>query len=187
MALVAFAPFTDLSGDVAGDFVAMLAALAVVIYLQIGENLQKWDAIPIFPYLVVVNGIAAIMSYVYAVIWNVGDASDVVAWLYHSYGVYTVYLGIVPGILGHAMFNYLLKIISPLIITIFMNLEPVIGSIIGWAFGFQAVPSYWTFVGGFLMIAGNMIVTIAEFKIKDQQEKERLLEEERSTPMSDMH
>jgi drug/metabolite transporter (DMT)-like permease len=59
IAVVAFAPFTDLSGSIAGDFIALLAAFAVLGYLKIGENLRKQNDIPLFPYLVAVNGTAA--------------------------------------------------------------------------------------------------------------------------------
>ena len=76
--------------------------------------------------------------------------------------MYVVYLGIVPGILGHAFLNYCMKVISPLVISVFVNFEPLFGSIIGWVFGYQDVPGVWTWIGGFLLIIGNSLVTLAK-------------------------
>lgn len=75
-----------------------------------------------------------------------------------------LYVGIVPGIFGHALINYLLKIMSPLLISVFLNLEPIIGSLIGYGFGLQGTPTVWTFVGGVMIVVGNIMVTITEFK-----------------------
>ena len=41
------------------------------------------------------------------------------------------YLAIVPGIVGHAGFNTVLKYLSPLVITLSTTTEPLIGACIG--------------------------------------------------------
>ena len=68
IAVTAFAPFTNLSGNVAGDFVALFGALSIIVYLKIGEYMRKIRDIPLSAYLTGVNGTAAITSYVIAVI-----------------------------------------------------------------------------------------------------------------------
>ena len=68
IAVTAFAPFKNLSGNVAGDFVALFGALSIIVYLKIGEYMRKIRDIPLSAYLTGVNGTAAITSYVIAVI-----------------------------------------------------------------------------------------------------------------------
>ena len=74
-----------------------------------------------------------------------------------------IWLGLVPGTIGHALANYLLKVIFPLMVLVFINLEPIIGSLIGYCFGFQGQPTIWTLIGGLMIVAGNIMVTITEF------------------------
>ena len=90
-----------------------------------------------------------------------------------------LYLGCIPGIFGHALINYLLKIMSPLMILVFTNLEPIFGTLIGYGFGFQDEPTVWTLIGGLLIIAANIMVTITEFRpaeAKVEEADESLLE-----------
>jgi drug/metabolite transporter (DMT)-like permease len=76
IAVVAFAPFTDVNGSVAGDFVALGAAFAVLGYLIIGEIIRnKEEAIPLFPYLVLINVVAVTETYLFSVIYDPSSAS----------------------------------------------------------------------------------------------------------------
>jgi drug/metabolite transporter (DMT)-like permease len=42
----------------------------------------------------------------------------------------------------------------------FLVMEPVVGSIIGWLLGVDVIPGTWTILGGILMISGLALVTI---------------------------
>lgn len=44
------------------------------------------------------------------------------------------------------MVNYLLEHISPLLVSVVLLMEPLFGSLIGFAFDKQGVPGLWTFV-----------------------------------------
>ena len=61
---------------------------------------------------------------------------------------------------------------SPLMILVFYNLEPIIGSLIGYGFGFQKEPTIWTLIGGLMIIGGNIMVTITEFKPEEEKVEE---------------
>ena len=67
------------------------------------------------------------------------DYSDYGAFGYigHETLVWFVLLAFIAGILGHTGLNYCLKYVSPLLISISVTLEPVLGSIIGWMFSQQ--------------------------------------------------
>ena len=60
------------------------------------------------------------------------------------------------------MINGLLKYISPLTVSTALLLEPVLGSILGYFFGMQDLPSLWTCVGGLILLIGLVLVVSGE-------------------------
>ena len=48
-------------------------------------------------------------------------------------------------------------------------MEPLIGSIMGWALGLDSIPGMWTWIGGPLMILGTLLVTM-ELAKGDEEE-----------------
>lgn len=118
-----------------------------------------------------VNAVACVTSYILAISVQKVDPSRIVGWLYTDQAIYVLYLGIVPGILGHTTFNYLMKTISPLLISAFVNFEPLIGSMIGWFAGYQNIPGILTWVGGGITIIGNTMITIAERRVEKIDEE----------------
>ena len=78
IAVTAFAPFKNLSGNAAGDFIALFGALSLIVYLKIGEYMRKIRDIPLSAFLTGVNGTAALTSYVIAVIKQPSHASMIV-------------------------------------------------------------------------------------------------------------
>ena len=78
------------------------------------------------------------------------------------YAATSVYLALVPGIVGHTSFNAVLKHISPMAVTLALTTEPLIGSLVGWGAGVTAAPGVWTYLGGLVLIAATMVVVRAE-------------------------
>jgi drug/metabolite transporter (DMT)-like permease len=68
---------------------------------------------------------------------------------------------LVAGLLGHTGLNTCLRYISPLIVSVSVTLEPVLGSIIGWLFFDSGVPGRWTWLGGLVLMTGLVTVVIA--------------------------
>lgn len=56
------------------------------------------------------------------------------------------------GLVGHTGFNALLRFFPPLVITMAIPLESIIGSMLGWVFGVSDIPGVWTWVGGLVMV-----------------------------------
>ena len=50
---------------------------------------------------------------------------------------------------------------APLVITLGCNMEPLIGSLLGWAAGVMDAPHSWTYVGGALVLASTVAVTLS--------------------------
>ena len=68
----------------------------------------------------------------------------------------------IAGVLGHTGLNYCLKYVSPLLISISVTLEPVLGSLIGWMFFSTGIPGLWTWIGGPILMVGIISIVYGE-------------------------
>ena len=148
----------------AGDAAAFLGAVAIVGYLTAGRVLREW--MPLFVYAFPVTLIAAVMLALSAV-WLEGAAwgampaaSAVLGWSSLVWLPYIAYLALGPGIVGHTGINAVLRWFPPLVISVAVVLEPLIGSLLGWGLGTTDVPGMWTWLGGPLLIAGVLLVSM---------------------------
>ena len=153
-------------GDVtlAGDAAAFLGAVAIVGYLTAGRVLREW--MPLFVYAFPVTLIAAVMLALSAV-WLEGAAwgampaaAAVLGWSSIVWLPYIAYLALGPGMVGHTGINAVLRWFPPLVISVAVVLEPLIGSLLGWGLGTTDVPGMWTWLGGPLLIAGVLLVSM---------------------------
>eukprot|EP00898_Chlorokybus_atmophyticus_P007817 jgi/Chlat1/8036/Chrsp71S07511 len=67
----------------------------------------------------------------------------------------------VAALAAGARFNALLRWISPLVISMSISVEPVLGSLLGWMIGVSDFPGPWTCVGGAILITSTCIVQAA--------------------------
>ena len=158
--LVAFGSGNTQGSSVVGDLVSFLGATMVCGYLLIGKVMREERGVALFYYLCPINFLATVTAYICAVCYSPASASHIFTWITGDYALYVLYLGVVPGVVGHAIINFLLLHLSPLLISVFITLEPVIGSLIGWFLGLQSIPALLTWVGGACIILGNAFVTI---------------------------
>ncbi len=153
-------------GDVTliGDAAAFLGAVAIVGYLTAGRVLRKW--MPLFVYAFPVTLIAGVMLALSSVImegssWgSTPAASAVLGWGALVWLPYIAYLALGPGLVGHTGINAVLRWLPPIVISVSVVMEPLIGSLIGWGMGTTSVPGMWTWLGGPLLIAGVLLVSL---------------------------
>ncbi len=155
----------DVQGDHSvtffGDQLAFLGAVFVVGYFVCGRILREW--MPLFIYAFPVTLIGGML--LIPASWMLeSDFSSLGAFGYftHSTLWWFVLLAFIAGILGHTGLNHCLKYVSPLLISISVTLEPVIGSIIGWLFFSTGVPGLWTWVGGPILLLGIVSIIYGE-------------------------
>mmetsp|Transcript_32074 Transcript_32074/g.76227 ORF Transcript_32074/g.76227 Transcript_32074/m.76227 type:complete len:412 (-) Transcript_32074:512-1747(-) len=155
---------SDDSPTLKGDLASFVGAIAIAGYLSAGGKLREW--MPLFVYAATVTAVAAVLLMISAM---VGESTGLFAsgtggafgWIASHYWWKVVYLAAVPGVLGHTVFNSLLKWMSPLVIGISLMLEPVVGSFMGWAVGVSDAPSVSAWLGGFFMFLATVTVTIS--------------------------
>ena len=162
-AVVALGGSNETGVTMHGDFLAFIGAVTIVGYLAIGRMVRGW--MPLFMYAFPVTFVAAVFLTIWAMVtedlvFNFNSISGAFGWFSFAWLVYIGYLAIGPGLLGHTGINAVLRWIPPLIISMVLIMEPIIGSMIGWLIGVDTIPGRWTILGGLLMIFGLFLVTI---------------------------
>jgi len=149
-----------------GDLAAFIGAITVVGYFTAGRILREW--MPLFVYAFPVTLLASILLAISS-IFQEGAAFDtsnsnfyVFGWLATTWLPYVAYLAIGPGLIGHTGINGVLKWFSPLLISVCLVMEPLIGSIIGYFFVDTATPGLETLIGGTILIIGTLMVTTSQ-------------------------
>lgn len=159
-----------------GDAAAFLGAIAIVGYLAAGRVLRGEKSMPLFLYAFPVTLIAAILLTIHSA-WAEGSNFDsaivdtsVFGWTDLTWIFLVGYLAIGPGLVGHTGINACLKWLPPLVISVSVVFEPLLGGLLGWALGVQDVPGIWTWLGGPFMIVGTALAIIgANLRLTQEQ------------------
>lgn len=150
----------DQTATVVGDALAFGGAVFVVGYIVVGRILRPW--LPIFLYAFPVTLIAALLLLPLSYIVEPSFSEyGVFGWTDRAFFGWFLLLALVAGLLGHTGLNTCLRYISPLVVSVSVTLEPVLGSIIGWLFFEAGVPGRWTWLGGMVLMAGLLTVVVA--------------------------
>ena len=99
----------------------IICVILYVFYLSIGRSLRSW--MPLFAYVFPLFSLATITLGIAAVTVEGARFNTSTHGLFGQYGSWhylwrSLYLGTVPGIVGHVSFNALLKWLNPLVITL---------------------------------------------------------------------
>ena len=152
------------SGSVtyAGDAAAFLGAVAGAAYLAVGRILRSGSKIPLFIYAFPVTTVSAIILTLLSVsIESPAPAIDShpLGWIGSDYFLTVVALAFGAGLLGHTGLNSALRWLPPIIISVGLLFEPILGSVIGLLVLGTIEVGLWTVLGGIMMIAGAVILT----------------------------
>ncbi|MBJ28627.1 MAG: hypothetical protein CMB61_01025 [Euryarchaeota archaeon] len=151
-----------------GDFAAFIGAVTVVGYILAGRHLRSNRGMPIFVYAFPVTlgaGIwlsAASLIIEGSTISSLPSDGALLGWIDPHWLVWVAYLSFGPGLCGHTGVNTVLRWIPPITVSIALLLEPVIGAVIGWLWTDEVIIGAPTVIGGLMMIAGAITVTLQE-------------------------
>ena len=153
-------------GDVTliGDAAAFIGAIAIVGYLVAGRYLRGW--MPLFIYAFPVTLIAAVLLALSAMVVEGSTLSalttttSLLGWSDLVYLPAIAYLAFGPGLIGHTGINAVLRYFPPIIISVAVLFEPLVGSLIGWLLGTAVAPGLFTLLGGPFLVAGVILVTL---------------------------
>ena len=152
------------SGSVtyAGDAAAFLGAVAGAAYLAVGRILRSGSKIPLFIYAFPVTTVSAIiLTALSASLESTASTIDAhpLGWIGSEYFLTVVALAFGAGLLGHTGLNAALRWLPPIIISVGLLFEPILGSVIGLLVLGTIEVGFWTVLGGIMMIVGAIILT----------------------------
>ena len=154
-----------------GDLAAFIGAIAIVGYLVAGRVLREW--MPLFIYAFPVTLIASILLGLSSIViegtslGGLPAVSSLFGWSDILWLPAIAYLAIGPGLIGHTGINGVLRWFPPLVISVAVLFEPLIGSLIGWLLGTTDMPGIYTWLGGIFLILGVMMVTLGKTSVDE--------------------
>lgn len=156
-----------------GDLWALFAAAMVVFYLKVGARMRTF--LPLFVYAFPVTATAAsgclIASLLFEDCTLAGFGAASVLGFLGSWPRFAFSFGaaMAAGILGHTGANLCLEYVSPLVISINLLFEPLLGSLLGFAVGLEGEPDLITLLCGPLLMFSAVVVTVGDSKLPYSQ------------------
>ena len=129
-----------------GNFLALCGALAVSIYLLIGRKVRT--KISLIPYVFLVYGICAVVLNIFMLAAGThpfGYPPKAYLWIF--------FLAVIPQLIGHSTFNWLLKYSSATLVAVTTLVEPIGSALLAYLL-LKEAPSRAVFLGGTLILAG---------------------------------
>ena len=141
----------DMGRDyIIGDLLALAGALFAALYLFIGRRLRaKLDNLG---YITPVYTTAALVLIVISLFYGVNLTHyPLKTWLIF------LLLALIPTVVGHSLYNWLLKYVQAHIVATTVLGEPI-GATILAIFFFNEIPGGWTLIGGIMILSGIFVV-----------------------------
>jgi drug/metabolite transporter (DMT)-like permease len=143
-----------------GNFLALCGALAVSGYLIIGRKVRA--KMSLIPYIFLVYGISAIVLNIFMFMSGkspLGYSSNAYGWI--------ILLAVVPQLIGHSMFNYLLKYLSATMVAVTTLSEPIGSAVLAYIF-LKESPAIAVVIGGILILIGIYLTSKQGSKADNQ-------------------
>ena len=144
--IIAYADSSAGGVHIYGDFLALVAAIAVAVYTLIGRMVRKNVSTNVYTYVVYTS--CALVLLLTCLVQG-----------YHlfDYGMSAVIVGLLLSvfstILGHSIFSWCLKYFSPAFVSASKLCEPVVAAVMA-AFLFGEMPVALQVIGGVMIIGG---------------------------------
>lgn len=142
------------SSPLLGSGLALAGALAVSVYLVIGRSVRA--RLPLLPYIWLVYSVAAITALAAVFVTRAPLTG-------HSPTSYALLLALalIPQLIGHTAFNYVLKYLSATYVGISTQLEPVLSAALALLL-FQEMPRPLQLLGSAIVMAGVVLATLGQ-------------------------
>ena len=161
-AIVSGGDLIVISGRAAGgDLLAVAGAVAAAGYFVAGRRLRQ--DLSLLTYVATVYATCALLLWPAAVL----SGARLTGFPAKTWGLF-VLMALVPQMLGHTVFNYLLKDVSATVVAISVMGEPIGSTLLALAF-FGETPPWTAVLGGLLLLAGIYVAVTAEGRARRRQ------------------
>ncbi|KAH9259742.1 hypothetical protein BASA81_002164 [Batrachochytrium salamandrivorans] len=152
----------DHTVSLAGDFTALLGAAAMGIYLSLGAKVRQ--QVLLWMYVFPVTLVAGVVCVVGSWAFEPGSLEHSLLGANQQQDFYLAFgAAFTAGILGHTLANLALGYVSPLVVSVLLLSEPLIGSLLGYWAGVQSPPSPTTIACGVPLMLAAALVTVGNF------------------------
>lgn len=142
------------SGALAGDLLAVLAAVAVAAYTLIGQVQRARQSTTVYTFLTYSACLTVLLAL------DTATGTPVLGWGFREVGV-GLLLAVFCTLLGHSLFSWSLKWLSPAYVSAAKLCEPVFASILGLLLFGEGIGPFQG-IGAIAVLAGVLLYTKAE-------------------------
>ena len=142
------------SGALAGDLLAVLAAVAVAAYTLIGQVQRARQSTTVYTFLTYSACLTVLLAL------DTATGTPVLGWGFREVGV-GLLLAVFCTLLGHSLFSWSLKWLSPAYVSAAKLCEPVFASILGLILFGEGIGPFQG-IGAIAVLAGVLLYTKAE-------------------------
>ena len=152
--LIAFTDRASGSSHLYGDILALIAAIAVAVYVLIGRVVRERVSTTVYTYVVYVS--CALFLCLFLFIQGTSLTG-------YGYGALIVgfLLAVFSTILGHSIFSWCLRYFSPSFVSASKLCEPVVAAVLAYFF-FDEAPSMLQIIGGAVTLFGVFLYSKIE-------------------------
>lgn len=144
--IIAFSDSSAGGDNIFGDLVALISAMLVAAYTLIGRVARANSSATVYSYLV--------YCFCFAALILASAVSGTPLWGYEPVNqAVGFFLALLSTILGHNIFNWCLRYMSPSFVSASKLCEPIIAAFFAWLL-FSEVPAVLQVIGGAVIIAG---------------------------------
>lgn len=159
--IISWGDFEASGAALLGDIMAILGAVMVTVYFLFGQNARKRLSLLLYTY--VVYGVASIVLFLYDFTFS----EPVTGFPLNDWLIF-LGLAIIPTLLGHTIFNGIIKWISTSVVSMSILGEPIGSSILAYFLLGESIKlSQW--IGGFVILLGIYV-----FLMNHQSNKRRV-------------
>lgn len=134
-----------------GNGLALGASIAAAFYFMLGSVIRRGtDWLSYMAPLYLLVAVAVLLVAVVEGTQLLGHAP--------KFYVLCLAMAVGPQILGHGSFNFVLRYISPTLLSLLILLEPVVSSIVAYAL-FDEMPGGWA-ATGMLLVIGSVVIAV---------------------------
>lgn len=150
MVIIGSSDFAVSQESLYGDLLALIGMFALAAYILSGRKIRQKTSV--LPYVTVVYGVATMALFMGCFIFSVPLLPyPVEEW------VLFLALAIVPMILGHTVYNWTLRYVTALMVSMSILGEPILSAILAYIL-LSEVPTNWVILGGILILVGIYLV-----------------------------
>jgi len=150
MVIISHGDFSLGKQFIIGDLLAVAGAIFAALYLFIGRRLRA--KLTNLGYIFPVYTIAAVTLLIISLFYN----ENLTTYPARTWLIFLL-LALIPTLVGHTLYNWLLKYVPAHMVATTILGEPI-GATILAIFFFDQIPGWWTVIGGVLILSGIFIV-----------------------------